>query len=162
MLRLLLKWWIYVESIENPDTIDLNSLNESDKKCYTKYLKKKSINETHSDGMSTGLFSDEEDGYNLEEETKYKLKLDAPKSEPAFGGSSGDELGGNDLDDFEDLGDEGDFGSEGDDKPFNDEPFDAGVEASEDEEPEKYIQQLSGKLGTSLRKIYRRFRSTRF
>tara|TARA_R110002050_G_scaffold79261_11_gene169402 strand:- start:9237 stop:10601 length:1365 start_codon:yes stop_codon:yes gene_type:complete len=102
--------------------------------------------------MTTGLFEDEEDGYNLEEETKYKLKLDAPKSEPAFGGSSGDELGDDNLDDFEDLGDEGDFGSEGDDKPFNDEPFDAGVEASEDEDPEKYIQQLSGKLGTSLRK----------
>jgi hypothetical protein len=39
-----------------------------------------------------------------------------------------------------------------DDKPFDDEPFDAGVEASEEEEPEKYIQQLSGKLGQSLRK----------
>lgn len=98
--------------------------------------------------MSTGLFSDEEDGYNLEEETKYKLKLDAPNSEPAFGDSSDD-----DLSDFEDLGDEGDFGDEGnDDKPFNDEPFDAGVEADEDEDPEKYIQQLSGKLGTTLRK----------
>ncbi len=99
--------------------------------------------------MSTGLFSDEEDGYNnLEEDTKYKLKLDAPNSEPAFGGSSDD-----DLSDFEDLGDEGDFGDEGgDDKPFNDEPFDAGVEADEDEDPEKYIQQLSGKLGTTLRK----------
>jgi len=40
----------------------------------------------------------------------------------------------------------------GGDKPFDDEPFDAGVEASEEESPEKYIQQLSGKLGQSLRK----------
>lgn len=38
-----------------------------------------------------------------------------------------------------------------DDKPFDDEPFDAGVEADEDTEPEKYIEQLSGKLGQSLR-----------
>lgn len=37
-------------------------------------------------------------------------------------------------------------------KPFDEEPFDAGVEADEDESPEKYIQQLSGKLGQSLRK----------
>lgn len=106
--------------------------------------------------MSTGLFQDEEDGYNLEEETKYKLKLDAPKSEPAFGAS--DDEG---LDSFEDAGDdEGGFGDEGfgndeggdGDKPFDDEPFDAGVEADEDEDPEKFIQQLAGKLGTSLRK----------
>lgn len=38
------------------------------------------------------------------------------------------------------------------DKPFDDEPFDAGVEASEEEDPKKFIQQLSGKLGQSLRK----------
>jgi len=38
------------------------------------------------------------------------------------------------------------------DKPFDDEPFDAGVEANEEENPEKYIQQLAGKLGQSLRK----------
>lgn len=39
-----------------------------------------------------------------------------------------------------------------DDKPFDDEPFDAGVETSEEEDPKKFIQQLSGKLGQSLRK----------
>lgn len=102
--------------------------------------------------MSTGLFQDEEDGYNIEEETKYKLKLDAPKSEPAFGDSGGEES----LDGLEDLGGEDDLGGledlGDDDKPFDDEPFDAGVEADETEEPEKYIQQLSGKLGTTLRK----------
>lgn len=38
------------------------------------------------------------------------------------------------------------------DKPFNDEPFDAGVEADEESDPKKFIQQLSGKLGQSLRK----------
>ena len=38
------------------------------------------------------------------------------------------------------------------DKPFDDTPFDAGVEANEEEDPVKFIQQLSGKLGTSLRK----------
>ena len=43
--------------------------------------------------------------------------------------------------------------AEPDDKPFDDEPFDAGVEADEDTEPEKYIEQLSGKLGQSLRQF---------
>lgn len=38
------------------------------------------------------------------------------------------------------------------DKPFDDEPFDAGVEADEDSDPKKYIEQLTGKLGQSLRK----------
>jgi hypothetical protein len=39
-----------------------------------------------------------------------------------------------------------------DDKPFSDEPFDAGVEADEETDPKKFIQQLTGKLGQSLRK----------
>ena len=38
------------------------------------------------------------------------------------------------------------------DKPFDDEPFDAGVEANEDTDPKKFIEQLTGKLGQSLRK----------
>ncbi len=38
------------------------------------------------------------------------------------------------------------------DKPFDDTPFDAGVEADEETDPVKFIQQLSGKLGTTLRK----------
>lgn len=102
---------------------------------------------------------DEDITENLEEDTKYKIKLDAPKSEPAF-----DDSGSGGLDSFEDVtgDDAGGFGdedkgeSEGDkpfdDKPFDDEPFDAGVEASEEEDPEKYIQQLAGKIGTSMRK----------
>jgi hypothetical protein len=54
----------------------------------------------------------------------------------------------------------GDFGGEepageesaADNKPFDDEPFDAGVEADEDTDPKKFIEQLTGKLGQSLRK----------
>ena len=38
------------------------------------------------------------------------------------------------------------------DKPFNDEPFNAGVEADESSDPKKFIEQLTGKLGQSLRK----------
>jgi hypothetical protein len=38
-----------------------------------------------------------------------------------------------------------------DTKPFDDEPFDAGVEADEDTDPKKFIEQLTGKLGQSLR-----------
>ena len=37
------------------------------------------------------------------------------------------------------------------DMPFDKEPFDAGVEADEDTDPKKFIEQLSGKLGQSLR-----------
>lgn len=39
-----------------------------------------------------------------------------------------------------------------DDKPFDKEPFDAGIEADEDSDPKKFIEQLTGKLGQSLRK----------
>jgi hypothetical protein len=35
--------------------------------------------------------------------------------------------------------------------PFEKEPFDAGVEVDEEEDPKKFIQQLAGKLGQSLR-----------
>ena len=59
-------------------------------------------------------------------------------AEPDMGGF-GDEGGGG-------FGDEG-----GSDKPFDDEPFDAGVESDESEDPKKFIQQLAGKLGQSLR-----------
>ena len=98
--------------------------------------------------MSTGLFSEEEDDYLLDE-TKYKLKVDAPKSdaqpepeptpEPDFGGE---------------MDSEPDFGSEEapkDDNPFDKEPFDAGIEVDEKEDPKKFIQQLAGKIGQSLR-----------
>jgi len=37
-------------------------------------------------------------------------------------------------------------------KPFDDTPFDAGVEADEETDPKKFIEQLTGKLGQSLRK----------
>lgn len=78
-------------------------------------------------------------------EVKYTLKMQDPTPEPADAGleSFGDD-GNGDID----LGD--DAGS--DDKPFDDEPFEAGVEADEESEPKKYIQQLAGKLGNSLRK----------
>lgn len=55
---------------------------------------------------------------------------------------------------FDDLGDTpSDSDNSGSDKPFDDQPFDAGVEASEESDPKKFIQQLSGKLGQSLRKF---------
>jgi hypothetical protein len=53
----------------------------------------------------------------------------------------------------------GDFGGEepapeeapANDAPFDKEPFDAGVDADEETDPKKFIEQLSGKLGQSLR-----------
>ena len=99
------------------------------------------LKEMRFDEKSTGLFEDEEEGYNLEEE-KYVVKVDAPeKEEDIFGGDDS-------LDSLDDMGDDEPVSDE---KPFDDEPFDAGVEADEDEDPEKFIQQLAGKIGTSLR-----------
>jgi hypothetical protein len=76
------------------------------------------------------------------------LKLDAPASpapaapitEPA------DDAGFDGLDSIEPEA------APADDKPFDDEPFDAGVEADEATDPKKFIEQLTGKLGQSLRK----------
>jgi hypothetical protein len=49
------------------------------------------------------------------------------------------------------FGDLGNTEPAPDDKPFEKEPFDAGVEADEQSDPKKYIEQLTGKLGQSLR-----------
>jgi hypothetical protein len=99
--------------------------------------------------MSTGLFADEEDKYNIEEEVKYKLKVAAPSVSPSPV-STPPEAGGEDIDFGSDV--ETPEAKPSGDKPFDDTPFDAGVEADENEDPEKYIQQLAGKLGTTLRK----------
>lgn len=57
----------------------------------------------------------------------------------------------NSSDDFDmDFNDNQDD-SNSDGKPFGDEPFEAGVEADEDSDPKKFIQQLAGKLGQTLR-----------
>lgn len=99
--------------------------------------------------MSTGLFQDEEESYNIEE-VKYVLKGSAPSTDSSF---NDDSSGVEDFSDFEDVADDVpvDDSGEGSDKPFDDEPFDADVDADEDADPEKYIQQLSGKLGQTLR-----------
>lgn len=85
------------------------------------------------------------------EETKYTLKVDNPESETPqepIGDLEGDfDIEGGEEEPFGEMPD-----GEANDKPFDDEPFEAGVEADEDVDPEKFIQQLSGKLGTSLRK----------
>ena len=38
-----------------------------------------------------------------------------------------------------------------DDKPFDKEPFDAGIDVDEESDPKKFIEKLSGKIGQSLR-----------
>jgi len=80
-------------------------------------------------------------------ETTFKLKVKNTNPEPpvenpqgGFDGLGNDEQG---------LTEPNNSSNE---KPFDDQPFDAGVEADEDSDPKKYIQQLSGKLGQSLRK----------
>jgi hypothetical protein len=89
------------------------------------------------------------------EEEKYKLKLDVPTEKDDEGEESFDTEEEFDSADF-DFGDdsdemEGEKEDSGDSKPFDDEPFDAGVEANEEEDPKKFIQQLAGKLGQSIR-----------
>jgi len=75
---------------------------------------------------------------------------ETPEEETEFSTDAGeqptDDTGADDTTDT----DTEDTGSS--DKPFDDEPFDAGVEADEDEDPKKFIEQLTGKLGQSLRK----------
>jgi hypothetical protein len=79
------------------------------------------------------------------------LKIDAPaKAAPAPAPAEpisepADDAG------FGDFGGDEEPAPANDKKPFNDEPFDAGVEADEETDPKKYIQQLTGKLGESLR-----------
>jgi hypothetical protein len=74
------------------------------------------------------------------------LKLAAPTAAPAPVAPAAPEA---DMDFGGEMG-----GEEApvEDKPFDDEPFDAGIEADEDADPKKYIEQLTGKLGQSLRK----------
>lgn len=101
---------------------------------------------------------------NKLDEVKYKLKLGAdsapasteepadipPVDEPTNDiDFSTDDSGTEDT--TTDMGDDTQDTSSSD-KPFDDKPFDAGVEADEEEDPKKFIQQLAGKLGQSLRK----------
>lgn len=85
----------------------------------------------------------------VSEDTKYKLKLDIPKQEPAFPVS---EPTKDEPMNDQPMGDEPMDSFEKEDKPFDDTPFDAGVDADEDEDPKKFLQQLAGKIQTSLRK----------
>lgn len=77
------------------------------------------------------------------------MKIAGSNPEPA---APAEPAPSDDLDFDADMG--ADMGAEpsANDKPFDDEPFDAGVEADEESDPKKYIEQLTGKLGQSLRK----------
>lgn len=73
------------------------------------------------------------------------LKLAGSKEEPAPATPTNDAP-------LPDSGFGDDTQASSDDKPFDSEPFDAGVEADEESDPKKFIEQLTGKLGQSLRK----------
>jgi len=135
----------WMQNYQKDEFEGMGPLDESIVERLSGILKKKRLTE-YTKPQSTGLFQEEEDGYiDLDEETSYKIKLDAPSGEPDFDAS--DEEEDFSLDSLEDS----DEGSDND-KPFDDdEPFDPGVEADEEEDPEKFIQQLAGKIGTSLR-----------
>jgi hypothetical protein len=91
-------------------------------------------------------------------ETKYKLKVDDPTPAPEPQGVNAD-VGAIDppsQDEFDaPIPDEPVADNGAGDKPFDDEPFDAGVEADEDSDPKKFLQQLAGKAGQTLRKYTR-------
>jgi hypothetical protein len=73
----------------------------------------------------------------------------APLAEPApMDDMAGGDMAGGDMAEPAPMDDMGGAS----DKPFDDEPFDAGVEADEETDPKKFIEQLTGKLGQSLRK----------
>ena len=79
-----------------------------------------------------------------------KLKNSAPAAAPAPAEPISEPADDAGFGDF--GGDEDAAPAPADDKPFDDEPFDAGVEADEETDPKKFIEQLTGKLGQSLRK----------
>jgi hypothetical protein len=83
----------------------------------------------------------------LGSETPAPTPAPAPAQEPAPAADAAPDLG---LDATAPATGEAPAG--GNDKPFDDQPFDAGVEASEESDPKKFIEQLTGKLGQSLRK----------
>jgi hypothetical protein len=87
-------------------------------------------------------------------ETRYKLKVDDPTPAPEPQGVNAD-VGAIDSPQPEEFGGEPEMepqAAPADDKPFDDEPFDAGVDVDEDSDPKKFLQQLAGKAGQSLRK----------
>ena len=67
-----------------------------------------------------------------------------PANDAGFGDFSGDKMNQNEEMPVEEPAN---------DMPFEKEPFDAGVDADEESDPKKFIEQLSGKLGQSLRQF---------
>jgi hypothetical protein len=67
-----------------------------------------------------------------------------PANDAGFGDFGGDEMNQNEEMPAEEPAN---------DMPFEKEPFDAGVDADEESDPKKFIEQLSGKLGQSLRQF---------
>ncbi len=99
------------------------------------------------DGLTEGKVKKKSLYDKVTEDKRYKLKLAG--SEPASSPTPAPPV--------DNTGFGGDTPNEptqpaSDDKPFDSEPFDAGVEADEQSDPKKFIEQLTGKLGQSLRK----------
>ncbi len=136
-----------------------------------KYTNGKEVTSYWGTSTEVGVKGPEDKSEEKLDEVKYKLKLGvkaapAPAEPPAD--SAPAEEPTDDLDfSTDDAGaeDQADTSSEepptddtatddsgSSDKPFDDEPFDAGVEADEESDPKKFIEQLTGKLGQSLRK----------
>jgi hypothetical protein len=91
--------------------------------------------------------------FDLDEDKKFTMKLkdDSKPKEMDMGDEPEMDMGDDESEEMDmDISDDSNDEAT-DDKPFDDEPFDAEVEADEDEDPEKYIQQLAGKLGQTLR-----------
>jgi hypothetical protein len=92
------------------------------------------------------------------DETKFKLKLQNNNPTPPVNNSQGG-FGGydepanepNSEPSIEPSNEPAPQESNNEKQPFEKEPFNAGVDASEKDDPKKFIEQLSGKLGQSLR-----------
>lgn len=100
------------------------------------------------EGATTSVSSKEDETplANLNE-LKYKLKLPVqPTTEPAPADSFGPENAAPEMGAPKTPND-----NQVDTNPFEDEPFDAGVDADEESDPKHFIQQLAGKLGTTIR-----------
>lgn len=96
-----------------------------------------------------------EEYIDLLDETKVKIDLDKltddNKDETPESFSDFDDNENTETDEDNLEFDGGDEETETSESPFDEEPFDAGVEADEETEPKKYLEQLTGKIGQSLR-----------
>lgn len=102
---------------------------------------------TEACGEKHSVSEMEEEEIELDEEDKYVLKVDAPEKEVADNDFGDIDLEDEEEEDFEELSEPEELDS---DEDFEDDEFDEDIEG---DDPIKYIQKLTGKLGQKIREL---------